>query len=202
MNQLQNNGGGKVFFLGSSVDTLQKIKARAAIEYPKIEVHSYSPPYKPEFNTDDNRAMLYAVNNVEPDVLFVGMTAPKQEKWAYEHFRNLKTGPICCIGAVFDFYARTVKRAPQWMIDLGLEWFYRLLKEPKRMAYRYLIGNPRFVKHILQQKFTGNNKIPYYPYSKIVYEKSKASMHTQENIKSETERRKPKTGDGKLELKK
>ena len=97
--------------------------------------------------------MIQAVNEIEPDVLFIGMTAPKQEKWAYHHFKALNTGHVCCIWAVFDFYAGTVNRAPQWMIKLGLEWFYRLVREPKRMWRRYLIGNVKFILLVVKEKF-------------------------------------------------
>jgi N-acetylglucosaminyldiphosphoundecaprenol N-acetyl-beta-D-mannosaminyltransferase len=96
--------------------------------------------------------MLKAINAFKPDALMVGMTAPKQEKWAYKHYNQLEVGHICCIGAVFDFYAGTVKRAPQWMIKMGLEWFYRLIKEPGRMWQRYLIGNMIFIGHIIKEK--------------------------------------------------
>lgn len=71
---------GKCFFLGSSKETLKKIQKRIAREYPNVQVYSYSPPYKPEFSNAENRSMIDAVNAVKPDVLFVGMTAPKQEK--------------------------------------------------------------------------------------------------------------------------
>ncbi|GET24465.1 WecB/TagA/CpsF family glycosyltransferase [Prolixibacter sp. NT017] len=152
MNRLAAAGQGKVFFLGSTEKTLAKIKARAAREYPKVEVHTYSPPYKPEFTEEDNSAMLAAVNAVQPDVLFIGMTAPKQEKWAYRHKEQLQAGHIGCIGAVFDFYAGTVNRAPQWMLNLGLEWFYRLIREPRRMWRRYLIGNTKFILSIMKEK--------------------------------------------------
>lgn len=159
----------KAFFLGSSEAVLEKIKLRAAFEFPNIEVFSYSPPYKLEFSDQDNAAMVSAINAVNPDLLFVGMTAPKQEKWAYNIICNerlmgnadellnpvarLKTTNchICCIGAVFDFYAGTVQRAPTLFIRLGLEWFYRLLKEPRRMWRRYLIGNVQFVLRILKE---------------------------------------------------
>ncbi|MFT3752814.1 MAG: WecB/TagA/CpsF family glycosyltransferase [Paludibacter sp.] len=147
-----NAKGGKCFFLGSSESTLAKIIKRAAEEYPNVEVHTYSPPYKPLFSDNDNRQMINAVNAVEPDVLFVGMTAPKQEKWAYQHFSQLRVGHVCCIGAVFDFYAGTVKRAPGWMINIGMEWFYRLAKEPRRMWRRYLIGNTVFIRSVLMEK--------------------------------------------------
>jgi N-acetylglucosaminyldiphosphoundecaprenol N-acetyl-beta-D-mannosaminyltransferase len=96
--------------------------------------------------------MIDAVNAVEPEVLFVGMTAPKQEKWAHQHYDQLQVGHVCCIGAVFDFYAGTVKRAPNWMIRIGMEWFYRLIKEPRRMWRRYLIGNVKFIRYILIEK--------------------------------------------------
>ena len=152
MERLQKEGG-KVFFLGSTEETLAKIKARATKQYPNVKVGTYSPPYKSEFSDEDNSAMIKAVNAFQPDVLFVGMTAPKQEKWAYQHFKGLKVGHIGCIGAVFDFYAGTIKRAPQWMIKLGLEWFYRLVKEPKRMCRRYLVGNTKFIYYVLREKF-------------------------------------------------
>lgn len=156
-----NRSGGKCFFLGSSENTLRLIQNRAATEYPNIQVRSYSPPFKHEFSDEDTHTMIDAVNEHEPDVLFVGMTAPKQEKWAYSNFHHLKAGHVCCIGAVFDFYAGTVKRAPAWMIKIGLEWFYRLIKEPRRMWRRYLIGNVKFMAYILREKMlfsTGNIK--------------------------------------------
>ena len=147
-----DKSGGSCFFLGSSESTLGKITARAAIEYPGVKIGKYSPPYKAEFTADDNRMMTEAVNSFKPDVLFVGMTAPKQEKWAYLHKDRLDTKHICCIGAVFDFYAGTITRAPDWMIRLGLEWFYRLIREPSRMWRRYLIGNTKFIWLILKEK--------------------------------------------------
>jgi N-acetylglucosaminyldiphosphoundecaprenol N-acetyl-beta-D-mannosaminyltransferase len=144
-------------FLGSSEAVLQKIKERAAIEFPNVEVHIYSPPYKTEFSDEDNAAMIAAINTVQPDVLFVGMTAPKQEKWAWKMINDkrlvINDCHVCCIGAVFDFYAGTVNRAPQWMINLGLEWLYRLVKEPKRMWRRYLIGNVKFIGYVLREKW-------------------------------------------------
>lgn len=147
-----NNGGGKCFFLGSSPETLKLITSRAGIEYPNVRVESYSPPYVTEFSENEIEKMVTAVNMFEPDVLFVGMTAPKQEKWAFGHFEKLNAGHICSIGAVFDFYAGTVKRAPEWMIKIGLEWFYRLLKEPRRMWRRYILGNVIFLFYILKER--------------------------------------------------
>jgi len=147
---------GSCFFLGSSESTLQKIKVRIASEYPNITVQSYSPPFKKEFSEEDNKKMFDKINAFKPDVLMVGMTAPKQEKWAYRHYQFLDVGHICCIGAVFDFYSGTIKRAPKWMINMGLEWLYRLFKEPKRMWKRYLIGNIKFIWFIIEEKLNQN----------------------------------------------
>lgn len=149
---------GRCFFLGSSEKTLNLIRERAEKEYPELNIHFYSPPFKPEFSEEENQEMINAINEFEPDVLFIGMTAPKQEIWAYKHYTRINAGHICCIGAVFDFYAGTVKRAPAWMISLGMEWLYRLLKEPRRLWRRYLIGNAIFISYILKEKIVINNK--------------------------------------------
>ncbi len=86
------------------------------------------------------------------------MTAPKQEEWAYQHFNGFKAGHFCCIGVVFDFYAGTVQRAPQWIIKIGMEWFYRLVKEPCRMWRRYLVGNTKFIWAIFLEKMNNGEK--------------------------------------------
>jgi|SRR5665647_366573 len=157
MERLQKDGG-KCFFLGSSETTLAKIKARIAQEFLNVKVQTYSPPFRPEFTKEDNDAMLEVINDFQPDVLFVGMTAPKQEKWAYQHFNQLQVGHVCCIGAVFDFYAGTIKRAPKWMINIGMEWFYRLIKEPRRMWRRYLFGNAKFIWAVIKEKYSYSQK--------------------------------------------
>lgn len=145
--------GGKCFFLGSSEAVLSKIKERAARDYPSIVVETYSPPFKPAFSQEDNQAMIEAVCAADPDLLWIGMTAPKQEKWAYAHWNELDIHCHCgTIGAVFDFYAGTVRRAPTWMQDSGLEWLYRFIREPGRMWRRYLIGNAEFVLNCLKMK--------------------------------------------------
>jgi N-acetylglucosaminyldiphosphoundecaprenol N-acetyl-beta-D-mannosaminyltransferase len=145
---------GTCFFLGSTKETLEKIKEKAALEYPNVKVHSYSPPYKPVFSNAENDEMLGAINAVCPDALFIGMTAPKQEKWAFSQKDQLNVAHICCIGAVFDFYAGTVKRPPQWMIGLGLEWLGRLLSEPQRLWKRYLLSSPIIILDTLRFKIS------------------------------------------------
>lgn len=147
-----NKTGGKVFYLGSAPSTLQKIEARVKTEYPLVKVAVYSPPYKPEFSEEDNRDMIEAVNSFHPDVLFVGMTAPKQEKWSYKHKNLLDAKIIASIGAVFDFYAETIKRPGKFWQKLGLEWLFRLLREPKRLWRRTFISMPCFLWDVFKAK--------------------------------------------------
>lgn len=153
-----NLKNGKCFYLGASENTLSKIEKYIEKDFPNIKVASFSPPYKNNFTDDDNQIMINQVNDFKPDVLFIGMTAPKQEKWAYQHKEFLDAKIICSIGAVFDFYAGTVKRPHKFWINLGLEWFIRLLKEPRRMSKRYLYYGPVFIKLIIVQKIKNTKK--------------------------------------------
>ncbi len=148
-----NEKGGRVMFMGSSEKVLALIKEKAASVYPNLEVVTYSPPYKPEFSDEDNKKIIQAINEANPDLLWIGMTAPKQEKWTYSHWKELDIHcHVGTIGAVFDFFAGTSQRAPLWWQEHSLEWLYRLVKEPKRMWRRYVIGNPLFIWNVLKEK--------------------------------------------------
>ena len=145
-----------VMFMGSSEHVLDLIVKRAAVDYPHLKVVTYSPPYKKEFSDEENRAIIDAINRANPDLLWIGMTAPKQEKWTYSHWNELNIHcHVGTIGAVFDFYAGTVKRAPEWWQQHGVEWLYRLMKEPRRMWRRYIIGNALFLLNMLGEKIRG-----------------------------------------------
>lgn len=158
MQRLNEKGGMRnekcqVMFMGSSEKVLTLIRERAAKDYPNLEVMTYSPPYKTEFSDEDNAAIIKAINDANPDLLWIGMTAPKQEKWTYQHWNELNIHcHVGTIGAVFDFYAGTAKRAPQWWQNHSLEWLYRLIKEPKRMWKRYILGNPLFLWNISKER--------------------------------------------------
>ncbi len=147
-----NRRAGRCFYLGATETTLAKIGNRLAAEYPDIQFASYSPPFKKEFSAQDSEEMIKRINAFKPDVLFVGMTAPKQEKWAHQHKRVIKAPVICSIGAVFDFYAGTVKRPGKVWIDAGLEWFVRLCREPARMWKRYLYYGPVFIYALVKEQ--------------------------------------------------
>lgn len=126
-----NQTGGRCFFMGSTDNTLEKIRQRMAREYPRVTVGSYSPPFKPEFSPEDDRAIVGAINAFRPDVLFIGLTAPKQEKWGYQHKDEINAPVICTIGNVFDWYAGNSKRPARIWINLRLEWLVRIFLRPE-----------------------------------------------------------------------
>ena len=148
-----NNEILKVFYMGSSQKTLDKIKEKLKKEYPNIKAGFYSPPFKPEFDEKDNQNIMKAINSFDPDVLFIGMTAPKQEKWLYSNKEKINFKVASCIGAVFDFYAGNVKRPPEYIINMHLEWLFRFLQEPKRLWRRNFISTPLFLWDMMNYKF-------------------------------------------------
>lgn len=150
-----NNNDGSCLFLGASDETLALIHKRCAKDFPNVTVDLYSPPYKSKFTQEDSKKMCDYANKSKSDVIFVGMTAPKQEKWVYQNKNQLNANVICSIGAVFDFYAGTVKRPSSFWIKIGLEWLPRFLKEPKRLAERNLISTPKFILEVFCHKFLG-----------------------------------------------
>ena len=147
------NEEGKCFYMGSSWETLHKIKERLSREFPNVDAGFYSPPFKTEYSEEDNQKILSTIRQYKPNVVFIGMTAPKQEKWLYQHQNQIDANVICTIGAVFDFYAGTVQRPSQFWIKNYLEWLPRLLNEPKRLWKRNFISTPLFLYEILLYKF-------------------------------------------------
>ena len=130
-----------------------------AVDYPYIKfAGSYSPPYKPEFDEEDSRLMIDAVNKAAPDVLWVGMTAPKQEKWLYLHKDELDVKFMGAIGAVFDFYIGNIKRSHPFFQRIGLEWLPRLLQEPRRLFKRNFVSSPLFLWQVFLQKYGLRNQ--------------------------------------------
>lgn len=134
-----NDEGGRVFFLGSMPKTLELIEKRVATDYPGLLVGSYSPPFKPEFSDEDNRLMVESINAFKPDILFVGMTCPKQEKWAVKHRELVNASLIICIGNVFDWFAGTQKPIHPFWFKIKLGWFVRIFMRPE--VFRRNIGN-------------------------------------------------------------
>jgi N-acetylglucosaminyldiphosphoundecaprenol N-acetyl-beta-D-mannosaminyltransferase len=138
--------GGSVFFLGSTPETLAAITARMAVEFPGVRIAgTLSPPFKAEYTADETDAMIAAVNAGRPDVLWVGMTAPKQEMWIHAHLPRLDVRFAAGIGAVFDFYTGRVRRSHPVFQRLGLEWLPRLVQQPRRLWRRTFVSAPLFL---------------------------------------------------------
>ena len=149
------SGRGTCYFLGSTEETLDAIRVKMAEEYPNVEiVGTYSPPFRPEFSAEDNDAMIEAINSASPDVLWVGLAAPKQEKWLYEHRDRLNVNFAGPIGAVFDFYVGNVKRVNPFWQKMGFEWLPRLMQEPRRLWRRTFVSAPKFIIRTLKYKWT------------------------------------------------
>ena len=147
-----NEEGGSVFFLGSTTDTLADIQTRMTVDYPNISVvGTFSPPFKPQYSTEENDEIIAAINAVQPDVLWVGMTAPKQEKWIFEHLDKINVKFAAAVGAVFDFYTGRVKRSHPIFQRLGLEWLPRLVQEPRRLFKRNFVSSPIFLYCVFRE---------------------------------------------------
>ncbi len=152
--RLQETGGYSVFFLGSSDETLAEIERRMCRDWPDIKLAgTYAPPFKHRFSDQDVADMVERINRARPDVLWVGMTAPKQEEWIYRALPKLDVRFAGAVGAIFDFYAGKIKRSHSLFIRLGLEWLPRLLREPRRLWRRTMISAPTFMWHVLLARF-------------------------------------------------
>ncbi len=149
-NKIANEKKISYFFLGSTEETLKKIEERIKKEHPEIIFKGYySPPFG-EWDKAENEKILNKINEAKPDVLWIAMTAPKQEIWVYKNREKLNVKFIASIGAAFDFFAGTKKRAPKFFRKTGLEWLYRTFQEPKRMGKRYFKGFPAFLYYLFK----------------------------------------------------
>lgn len=145
--------GVKVLFYGSTDRTLALLREQLSARYPGLEiVDAISPPFR-ALSEEEDRAMVERINASGAGLIFVGLGCPKQEFWMATH-RGAVSGVMLGVGAAFDFHAGTVKRAPQWMQDNGLEWLHRLCSEPRRLWKRYFVTNTLFVLGMLRQLAT------------------------------------------------
>jgi N-acetylglucosaminyldiphosphoundecaprenol N-acetyl-beta-D-mannosaminyltransferase len=143
--------GYRHYFYGASPDVLRLLTDRLRRRYPGLIIAgSHSPPFRPLTAAEDAKEVA-AINETHPDFVWVGLGMPKQEKWMVEHLGKIDATALIGIGAAFDFHAGTKPRAPTWMQHAGLEWLFRLMTEPRRLAHRYLIDNALFVGYTLRQ---------------------------------------------------
>jgi N-acetylglucosaminyldiphosphoundecaprenol N-acetyl-beta-D-mannosaminyltransferase len=143
--------GYRHFFYGGGVGVPERLAERLLSRFPGLRVvGSYSPPFRPLSSEEDSR-VVERINTASPDIVWVGLSTPKQERWMSEH-RDRITAPVLIgVGAAFDFHAGLKHQAPGWMQRNGLEWLFRLCQEPRRLWRRYLRNNPLFVWHVILQ---------------------------------------------------
>lgn len=138
------------FFFGASEDTIKKLALQLADKYPHMQIAGMiSPPFR-EVTPEEDKMYVDAINSARTDILWVGLGAPKQEKWMHAH-RGRIHAVMMGVGAGFDFHAGTKKRAPKWMQKCSLEWFYRLLQDPRRLFKRYFVTNTKFMKMTMKE---------------------------------------------------
>jgi len=146
---LEKAKGLKHFLYGSTEETLQRLVCELKKRYPDAElVGTYSPPFR-ALRENEKEEIIDLIKSSGADLVWVGLGAPKQEMWMNEMWHQLRPAVLLGVGAAFDFYAGTTKRAPEWMRCVGMEWLYRLIQEPRRLWKRYFVTNTLFIVHMI-----------------------------------------------------
>jgi len=147
------------FFHGGAPGVAEALAEKLKAKFPKLEIAgTFTPPFRP-LNAEEEKQFVETVRAARPDILWVGVSTPKQEKFMAEFLPKLDMTLMIGVGAAFDFHSGRVKQAPRWMRRSGLEWFYRLCREPRRLAKRYFKNNPLFALKIAGQ-LCGLKKYP------------------------------------------
>ena len=145
--------GLKIFLLGGRPGAAEAAKKTLLSRHPDLKiVGTHCPPYGFESQPEELALINSKIKAAAPDILFVGLGAPKQEKWIYDNYQELRVPVSLGIGVSFELVADMVQRAPLWMQKFGLEWLFRLIVEPKRLWKRYVMGNPQFMWLVLKQR--------------------------------------------------
>lgn len=145
------------YFYGSTQETLDTLKQKLNEKYPNMKIAGmYSPPFR-KLTEEEDIEIVNSINTTNPDFIWIGLGAPKQEIWMSEH-KDKVNGLMLGVGAGFDYHAGNISRAPKWMQDYSLEWLYRLLQDPQRLFKRYFITNTNFISYIILNKFSINIK--------------------------------------------
>ena len=156
--RIGNEKGYSHYFYGSTEETLEKLSINLLDKYPGNQVVGRcAPPFRP-LSVEEDMLIMDEINDLSPDFVWIGLGAPKQEIWMYKHKDRLNRGVMLGVGAAFDFHAELKKRAPEWMQNRGLEWLYRLIKEPKRLFARYTKTNWLFLWYLVKFGVTIESK--------------------------------------------
>ena len=141
--------GYRHYFYGGAEGVPEKLITRLSRHFPGLSITGFwSPPFRPLSSEEDQR-LIHIINKAKPDIVWVGLSTPKQEYWMHQHLGRVSAPVVIGVGAAFDFHAGLKKQAPKWMQRSGLEWCFRLLTEPRRLWRRYLVNNPLFLWLIL-----------------------------------------------------
>lgn len=144
-----NEKGYRSFFYGDTDKTLAELTGALERKYPGHEVvGTYSPPFRP-LTAEEDDEIVKMINDAEPDILWVGLGMPKQDRWVYEHKDRLNVPIATGVGAAFAFHAGTVERVPSWIGNIGLEWAWRFIKEPRKLWRRDMVDGPQFLWHVM-----------------------------------------------------
>ena len=136
--------GYRHFFYGSTEETLEKLQKHLGENYPGVQIAGlYSPPFR-SLNEEEDKEIIRMINESQADFVWIGLGAPKQERWMSDH-KGIISGFMVGVGAAFDYLAGNITRAPEWMQKTNLEWLYRLMQEPKRLFKRYFYTNTKFI---------------------------------------------------------
>jgi N-acetylglucosaminyldiphosphoundecaprenol N-acetyl-beta-D-mannosaminyltransferase len=145
------------YLYGGVPGVAEELRARLSARFPGLEVvGTFTPPFR-ELNEAEMATLRADIARTRPDVVWVGLSTPKQERFMARNWRELDAGVLIGVGAAFDFHSGRVRQAPRWIQRSGFEWLFRLCTEPRRLGPRYLKTNPLFVLHVLAQK-TGIKK--------------------------------------------
>ena len=156
--KLAGDKGYSIFILGGAEGVGEQAAEKMLAKYPGMKVAgTYAPPWGFENDEAEQDAINEMISSAQPDILFACLGCPKQEKWVYENYRKHGAKVSVCAGASVDFMAERVKRAPTWMSDHGLEWFYRFLMEPKRLFKRYFIDDVKIIRLIWKYRNISNH---------------------------------------------
>jgi N-acetylglucosaminyldiphosphoundecaprenol N-acetyl-beta-D-mannosaminyltransferase len=139
------------FLYGGAPGVVERLADRLQTRFPGLRVVGcYSPPYRALTPAED-KAIVERINAAAPDIVWVGLSTPKQERWMWEHKNRIRVPVMIGVGAAFDFISGVKRQAPRWMQASGLEWLFRLASEPRRLGARYLRNNPLFIWYTLRQ---------------------------------------------------
>ena len=148
--QMSQQKGYKHYFYGGTPEACRMLEVKLKEKFPRVSIiGKHSPPFR-DLTEKEEEDMVEEINRLEPDILWVGLGSPRQDYWMAQHLHRLNVPVMIGVGAAFDFLSGRKRQAPRWMRNIGLEWFFRLWAEPKRLWKRYLVGNTQFVFYLFK----------------------------------------------------